>query len=173
MKVLRFAFLLVLFVGCASTTKKLSGKYGLVFGDDLHVNDSIVRALRDQLSSVDVVASPADDKYDAVIVLENQRLSLGVVNAYPVTQQRLDLIRQDPRVFNARNAWLIHYEIVRRGTTVADGTIAPESYVLPDIAQGPVRDVNSAVREQEFRASHNIAQDIVKALTTPPAAQNR
>ena len=171
MKTLRIAFLLVLFVGCASTPKKLSGKYGLVFGDDLHVNDSIVRALRDQLSSVDVVASPADDKYDAVIVLENPRLSMGIVNSYPVPEQRLDLIRRDPRVFNTRTAWLVRYEIVRRGTTVAGGTIAPEPYLLPDIAQETVRDPNSTVREQEFRVSHDIAQYIVRALTTRPAAQ--
>jgi hypothetical protein len=175
MKALRFAFLVVLVAGCASTAK-LPGKYGVVFEEASRYDDSIVGALRDRLSTVDVVASPADDAYDAVIVLGQPMNTPRFLTTTPYKETT-----KTSSVFSMREDFhsgfrftAMRYEIHRRGAITAEGTVrANQSPLDITAARIPYNQSKLSQTGSGNAPSIDIASQLVKALTTPPAARNR
>ena len=146
MKTLRFAFLLVLFVGCASTPRKMAGKYGVVLAPRMGYNDQIVHALRERLSTVDVVASPADDAYDAVIVLDGTTRTPNSYNYQRVISKEQPM-QWEPDYGRVQAGFAVmRYEIHRRGTITAKGSM---------LASLPGLDITDSARTDGFRVMNN------------------
>ena len=169
MKTIRLTLLLAVFAGCATTSDRIGGKYGVFFESDLAYDEQIVTALRDRLSSVDVVASPADDAYDAVIVLS--RTATGNFPLQPDIR-RVESTRSGPRTRTYRvqhRMELLHYAIVRRGSAVSAGEVHVLSgYPALDITdkqQMPYPgDQDSARTQQQYARGIEVARAVEKAL---------
>jgi hypothetical protein len=175
MKTLRFAFLLVLFVGCASSQRKIGGRYGVIVGDRVQYGDQIVRALRDQLSSVDVVASPAYDAYDAVIVVDWGKTTLGPSERSLPTKTTMPGA-VDPYVMPVGARFnMLHFAIHRGGGIAAEGTAMAGVPYRGDIMASSRPNMTSIPGTQKgYEVGIEVANQIVKALkktTTRPVAQ--
>jgi|SRR5215212_1539327 len=169
MKTLRFALLVAVIAGCATTSDKISGKYGVFFDSPLAYDEQIVRALRDRLSSVDVVASPADDAYDAVIVLS--RTATGNFALQPDVR-RVQSTRSGPmtRTYPVQHRMeLLHYDVVRGGKVMQRGDVhIIAGYPSTDIAdrqQAPsAGDQDSAHIQQQYARGIELARAVANAV---------
>ena len=160
MKTIRIALVVALIAGCASAPRKISGKYGVVIDPKVSFDDDIVRALRDRLSSVDVVASPADDAYDAVIVLSWEAGGRWT-------------LQPDDRRFNNMHVQqrmdLVHYQIMRGGKKAAEGSIhVAAGYPPRDISstrhQTVIGDDQPLTIQRDYGRGIDVARVVVKAL---------
>lgn len=150
--------LLILFAfGCAST-KKLPGRYGLVIDDNRQswrgyvVDDSVLYALREQLGRVDVIASPTEPGYDAVIVLSSG----------PSTQWHIEPERDDIPDAQGTRQQLVYYQILRGGAKVAEGAARVEHTWPPPIDDRS--DTDSYRHQQTYAGALEVARVVVKAL---------
>ncbi len=147
---------LVLFAaGCAST-KKLAGRYGLVLDDELKtrgmyaLDETVIYALREELGHVDLIDSPSDAGYDAVIVL-----SRG-----PWTQLHIEPQPEQPAMGTRQH--LVQYEILRGGRKIAEGVARVERSWPP--APGERLDTDSHRHQQSYAGGLEVARVVVKAL---------
>jgi hypothetical protein len=163
MKTIQIALLVTMIAGCASTPGKIQGNYGVFFDPAFAPDEQIVRALRDRLSSVDVVASPADDAYDAVIVLS--RDASGPFLLQPQVQTTATVSR--PRVLQRME--LVHFEIMRDGKLSAAGDVRviggyPEQDLVERRQQLRTDDRDSARRQQAYGRGVDVARSVAEAL---------
>jgi hypothetical protein len=163
MKTIQIALLVTMIAGCASTPGKIQGKYGVFFDPYFAPDEQIVSALRDRLSSVDVVASPADDAYDAVIVLSSS--ASGPFLLQP--QVRTTATVSKPRVLQRME--LIHYEILRGGKLAAAGDVRviggyPDQNIVERKQLLRTDDQESARRQQTYGRSIDVARSVAQAL---------
>ena len=155
----------LLFVACASTPK-ISGRYGVVFLDPaitpahtVTPEDAIVNALRNELSTVDVIASSADDSYDAVIVFSWKSSAPNYAN-----RSEYD-VNGFPR--HRRFSTLLNYEIVRGGRTVTKGVARITPVIEPEQkGYSPLED--SSLRNS-YDQGIQVARQVLKALRAAPS----
>jgi len=169
MKTIQIALLVTLIAGCASAPGRIAGNYGVYFDSDFASDEQVVRALRDRLSSVDVVASPADDAYDAVIVLS--RTATGRFRLQPDSFINPERRRDSPPSLDLRQQQmeLVHYEIVRDGRTTAAGEVRviggyPTSDLMARRQRTTPGDRDSARLQQSYGRGIDIARSVVQAL---------
>ena len=169
MKTIQIALLVTMIAGCASTPGKIQGNYGVFFDPAFAPDEQIVRALRDRLSSVDVVASPADDAHDAVIVFS--RTTTGRFRLQPDSLINMEPRRDSPASSDRRQQQLelVHYEIVRAGKTTAEGDVRViGGYPSADLMEQRERiwpgDQDSVRLQQSYGRGIEIARSVTQAL---------
>lgn len=173
MKTLQIALFAALIAGCASTSDKISGNYAVFIDPALAQPDQIVRALRDRLSSVDVVASPADDSHDALIVLSTAAKT-GQFMIQPDTRVYPETPKESVSIQTRRTRQqleLVHFEIVRAGRTASSGDVRViGGYPTDDLVarqqalSNGSPDQDSARIQQGYGRGIDIAREVVKAL---------